>query len=127
MVAFHAKLDEPVTLDTGKTLICKEVIFSVGGGYDNLSGIFTAPVSGLYLFMATAKPWAFSLPSHLILMHEGQWVAYIDAEGRSVSACHAVIKVAAGEKVLLQTYHANNTFDCQWATSFSGLLVQQEI
>ena len=126
-MAFHARLDESVTLGTGKTLVCKEVIFSVGGGYDNQSGIFTAPVSGLYLFMATVKPWTISPPSHLILMHEGQWVAYIVAEGRSVSACHAVIKVAAGEKVLLQTYHTNNTFDCQWVTSFSGLLVQQEI
>lgn len=127
MVAFHARLDELVTLDTGNTLICKEVIFSVGGGYDNQSGIFTAPVSGLYLFMATASPWDSTGDSHLILMHEGQWVAYTVATGKSLSTCHAVIKVAAGEKVLLQTYHTNSTFDCQWVTSFSGLLVQQEI
>ena len=127
MVAFHTRLGKSVTLGTGKTLICKEVIFSVGGGYDNQSGIFTAPFSGLYLFMATASPWESDSNSHLFIMHEGQRVAYTSAMGRSLSTCHGVIKVAAGEKVLLQTCHTDNTFDSRWLTFFSGMLVQEEL
>ena len=127
MVAFHAKLDSSVRLHSGTTLICEKVIFSVGGGYDNQSGIFTAPVTGLYLFMATASPGTLHRKCSLFLKHEEQRIAYIIGLDQSLSTCHAVIKVAVGEKVLLQTYHPINLFDSNWVTSFSGMLVQREI
>ena len=50
-VAFTAYIDHFVYhLGIDQTLIFNQVLFNDGGAYNNASGIFTCPVSGVYLF-----------------------------------------------------------------------------
>ncbi len=51
--AFNSVTDTNVTGDgTAFTVICDTEIFDVNSNYDNITGIFTAPVTGRYLLIA---------------------------------------------------------------------------
>lgn len=56
-VNFQAQMSSTASGVTGDgtnyTLLCDQVNSSIGGGYDNGTGIFTAPKAGLYQFNAT--------------------------------------------------------------------------
>ncbi|XP_070196856.1 tripartite motif-containing protein 2-like [Littorina saxatilis] len=55
-VAFHARMnDETVVKQFLETVICGTVITNAGGAYDDKTGIFKAPVSGFYCFLATSR------------------------------------------------------------------------
>ncbi|KAK7506694.1 hypothetical protein BaRGS_00002169 [Batillaria attramentaria] len=49
-VAFNARLTGPTDFTGESTIIFDAVDLNQGGGYDKLTGIFTAPVNGLYVF-----------------------------------------------------------------------------
>ncbi len=54
-VQFSAYKSADATNATGNatvyTIVCDTVVENVGGGYNNGTGVFTAPISGLYYFM----------------------------------------------------------------------------
>jgi hypothetical protein len=50
VVAFVARHLKNVAVDNGETLVFSTIVFNSGAGYDNRTGIFTVPVSGLYQF-----------------------------------------------------------------------------
>ncbi|XP_025097311.1 uncharacterized protein LOC112565772 isoform X2 [Pomacea canaliculata] len=62
LVAFNASLHED---SKAGSVILSKVHCNVGQAYDNTTGIFTVPVTGIYFFMARAmvaeKPWRFYL------------------------------------------------------------------
>jgi len=52
VVAFHAFNPSDKSLDTNQILILTTVPLNEGNGYDDVIGVFTAPVNGLYFFAA---------------------------------------------------------------------------
>ncbi|KAL4239709.1 hypothetical protein ACF0H5_000513 [Mactra antiquata] len=50
MVAFNAYSLTDYSLDTNQILIFRNTYLNEGNGYDNVLGLFTAPVAGLYMF-----------------------------------------------------------------------------
>ncbi|XP_052806276.1 complement C1q-like protein 4 [Mya arenaria] len=52
LVAFHAYDPLDYSLDTHQILILSTVKMNEGDGYDNVIGVFRAPVAGLYYFAA---------------------------------------------------------------------------
>ncbi|KAL8570853.1 hypothetical protein ACOMHN_023526 [Nucella lapillus] len=57
-VLFHAKLSETTGYytSTQATIVCDRVVVNLGHGYDAATGIFRAPVPGIYLLIATSAP-----------------------------------------------------------------------
>eukprot|EP00105_Crassostrea_gigas_P040123 XP_019924271.1 PREDICTED: complement C1q-like protein 3 [Crassostrea gigas] len=57
-VAFTAGIAQNVLGDESRTdIIYRDVITNLGGGYNPTNGVFTAPVSGTYVFFTTVVSW----------------------------------------------------------------------
>ncbi|KAK7107067.1 myosin heavy chain, clone 203-like [Littorina saxatilis] len=129
-VAFHAILAKPVTTKEKTTIVCDHTVTSVGGGYDNKTGVFTAPVTGTYCFMVTTSPNKVdrAVKGRLDVIHKSTRIGYVFCVGDNWSTGHTCAKVNAGEQVYLQTYDGPEyTFGGGWWTTFSGMLLQAEL
>ena len=114
-------------------MICDYVVASVGGGYDNKTGIFTAPVSGTYCFMATSSPYSDDVNEvcALYIVLEDKAIGAIGAHGKALSTGHTAVQVKAGHKVRLRALttagRPTNRYCGNWVTSFTGMLLQPEV
>ncbi|XP_076468296.1 uncharacterized protein LOC143299074 [Babylonia areolata] len=129
-VGFHAWMLSRVTTNCKEqTLICGDVISSVGGGYDTDTGVFTAPLPGLYCFLATTSPRMEDVMKRAVLhiVLDGEWKGVVVSYGKSMSTGHIVVKMKAGQRVWLRSWvGAEYTFGGGWVTSFTGMLVQAD-
>ena len=128
-VAFHAELDKTVTIRTARVLFMKNIITNIGDGYNGQTGVFTAPVSGTYCFMATANPGKEGAVSRFEMILDDQCIAYIWSKDYTSCSCHTAVKVSAGQKVFLRTYDDEEPYQfCgPGPTSFSGMLLQPDL
>ena len=130
-MAFHAKLSSDVTLTGQQPVICDVVETSVGGGYDGQTGVFTAPVDGLYCFMVSASPGSDDEDKWcgLYIMLDDRQVGGLLARGKAWSTDHAAVQVTAGQKVWLRLLtipgHNENTFSS--LTTFTGMLLHPQL
>ena len=131
-MAYTAILQNAVVLAGQQTVICDQIITSEGGGYDNETGIFTAPVSGTYCFMANSTPLSDSIEGvcRLGIVLDGESIARLSARGKILSTCHAAVQVKAGQKVWLRANdirQKENRYYGGWGTTFTGMLLQPEL
>ncbi|KAK7454691.1 hypothetical protein BaRGS_00039557 [Batillaria attramentaria] len=128
-VSFHAVLSADVTTTSERILYLRDVFLNIGGGYNNKTGIFTAPVTGVYMFMATSSPNkpASEHEARLDVVLENGVIGYLCASGTESASCHTAVKVQAGEKVWLRTYDQRCRFAGGWWTSFTGVLITPEV
>ena len=113
------------------TIVYDVVNTNIGNAYDPRSGLFTAPVSGTYVFF-----------TNCMATYSTSEGAYIKVEGNSVAGCYswqppstatkqgaalAAVHVQAGQKVWVQLYeNAESVRGGTW-NSFSGFLVRQDV
>ncbi|XP_076467636.1 uncharacterized protein LOC143298642 [Babylonia areolata] len=127
-IAFHANLSTALTTNQEQTLICDNVKSSVGGGYDPNTGQFTAPLHGVYCFMANTSPndADANKRARLAIVLDGETKSYVFSKGKNWSTGHTVVKMKAGQRVWLRTYDGEYTFSRGFWTTFTGMLLKAD-
>ncbi|KAK3508946.1 hypothetical protein QTP70_014787 [Hemibagrus guttatus] len=130
-VAFSAGLPEGQSgpFNTETTLIYSKVISNIGGAYNPYTGVFTAPVRGVYYIRFTAAAYSsnnHNMGVHLYknsqhLMHLGEYDK--DGTARHVSGA-LVLELDAGDVVYLRLLTNYALYDDKLLrNTFSGFLV----
>jgi hypothetical protein len=132
-VAFFAHNVVDLKLDrTDKILIFTTATTNEGSGYDISTGIFTAPVGGVYQFIVHYctnsghhSPLALVLSGNVIALSSNY-----DAGYYTCSSFSAVIRVKSSEKVWVKCLYGSSSsyglYKDSWRmNSFSGILVNK--
>nr|XP_034307441.1 complement C1q tumor necrosis factor-related protein 3 [Crassostrea gigas] len=107
-IAFQSSLTKTLqNLKNQETVIFDKVSLNEGSAYDNISGIFTAPLDGIFSFTWTILTTAGKYFVTEIVLN-GQKVALNQTDGRGhdgypMSTSHANIKMKKGDKVWIRT------------------------
>jgi hypothetical protein len=129
-IAFFAHNVVDLKLDKfDKTIIFTTATTNEGSGYDTSTGIFTAPVGGLYQFIInyctytkTHSPLALVLSGN-VMARSSNYVA----NGYPCSSFSAVIRVKSEEKIWVKGLSGSSDYalikDSWRMNSFSGTLV----
>ncbi|XP_053387430.1 complement C1q subcomponent subunit B-like [Mercenaria mercenaria] len=109
-VAFNAYTTSGGSYNENQTVVFPHVLLNAGGGYNNITGDFTAPTAGLYYFSAHIchVKGAYMVVS---IVYEGKEIAITtEYEGiqYSFSSVSAPAIMKAGEKVFIQSAYAHS-------------------
>lgn len=130
MSAFSARYTGKGTEDIGETIVFSDVIMKVGQGYDETTGLFTAPISGVYGFhltamMRTANGW-ISLAVYVNAKKEAV-VSIGSKEMWDQSSTSIDLKLRTSDvvKVVVNTKVKGNALRNELHTFFSGHLIRE--
>ncbi|KAL4224166.1 Complement C1q-like protein 3 [Mactra antiquata] len=129
-VAFFATITQMFEDNLGihQNLIFEDVLTNIGNGYNSHHGVFTVPVSGIYLLTSS------------LLSRNGQeyWVEMVvngspiarlnghGTEGRhSTGTQTAIVFLNKGDDVAIQNYYHVDSFWGNKYSSFGGVLLQE--
>ncbi|XP_030018732.1 cerebellin 11 [Sphaeramia orbicularis] len=110
-----------------KTLIFKRVFSNIGNGYDENTGVFTAPVKGVYYF--TFSTYGYNThTTGAILRKNNSYVisTYEEAsvDGSDSNSNAVVLPLVAGDKVHVELWDNGRVYDnLNGHTTFSGFLL----
>ncbi|XP_060551112.1 cerebellin-3-like [Ruditapes philippinarum] len=127
-VAFNAYSSTGGSYGVGQSIIFPVVLLNEGGGYDQSTGIFTAPVAGIYHFSihvchAQAKYMVAAI------VHEDNTVAITTGYENEASSCNSAmvpVKMETGERVYVKSTYTESILlaDSQYRwPSFTGVLI----
>lgn len=126
--AVQFKSDEPsygIRLGERSTLKFDTVFINIGNGYDSHTGVFTAPVAGLYIFSLTAMSTNRGAPLSLALKKNGATLATTWGQGREDPSDQdsrtLPTSLAKGDKVWIAQFLGNGVRGSWW-TTFTGFL-----
>ncbi|XP_069015015.1 complement C1q tumor necrosis factor-related protein 3-like [Embiotoca jacksoni] len=112
---------------TDRTLIFKRVFSNIGNGYNSNTGVFTAPVSGLYYFTFATYGYNTHTVGAILTKNDVLQISTYDsptADGSDSSSNAAVLQLAAGDEVHVQLWENGRVFDnLNGHTTFSGFLL----
>lgn len=133
MVAFNAYNPVDKSLDTSQILVLQTVRLNEGNGYDNVLGIFTAPVTGLYFFIAHMCNYASrGMYYDIILEHStiARSTQYNNVQ-YDCSSSNALAIVTKGQRVYVRCTSGNTSpqlyDDSHRQSSFSGFLLHRQL
>ncbi|XP_025113222.1 uncharacterized protein LOC112575516 [Pomacea canaliculata] len=129
LIGFHARLTNDVDAPNPKTLVLDRVEYNAGGGYDSTTGIFTAPVTGLYLFLATIGASSGDAAANVHIEVNGHartgcFSKY--STNIELSTCHGADRVVKGQQVRIVTERDKRRIRGGWWTTFTVVLIQRE-
>jgi hypothetical protein len=114
---------------TDEILIFEKTFTNEGTGYDTSTGIFTAPVGGLYQFVIHTCAWQNKY-AYLGLVLEGNVIAADANYGDASYGCNtfgAIVRVKSGEKVWVKSTSSGSVHQLHQnqyrMNTFSGVLV----
>ena len=145
-VHFHARPTNNINLTAGndhQTIIMDTVVRNIGSGYSGTTGIFTAPVSGVYFFAANCRYDGANSGGYIrtIIHNAGTgspdtspWTEYNDTLmsiiGNNHSTDYHTVSTSgamycdAGDKIYLEGAHNNDTaISVLVESQFTGVLI----
>ncbi|XP_041635883.1 cerebellin 11 [Cheilinus undulatus] len=112
---------------TDKTLIFKRIFSNVGNGYDENTGVFTAPVDGFYFFSFTTYGYNTHVTGAILLKNNSRHIStyeFPSDDGSDTSSNSVVLQLAASDAVHMELWDDGRVFDnLNGHTTFSGFLV----
>ncbi|XP_045185277.2 cerebellin-3-like [Mercenaria mercenaria] len=129
-VAFFAHHVPDLSLDvTDKIIIFDSIITNEGSGYDTSTGVFTAPVGGMFQFTVNFCS-LYNQHSPIALVLAGKQIAKssnYDTSHHTCGSFSAIVRVKSGEKVWVKCVTGNSSYklyrDNWMMNSFSGFLL----
>lgn len=131
-VAFHAVLEgnEKAHLGVNQTIKYNHTILNLGGAFDSIQGVFTAPQHGLYIFSAGLTSAANNNSAfYAELTKEGIPLARLNVIGREditdQSSVTAIAQMSKNEQVWVKIIDGNDI--SIWGdrySFFTGMLLQ---
>ncbi|XP_051265192.1 cerebellin-2-like [Dicentrarchus labrax] len=110
--------------EAATTLIFKRVMTNIGDGYDSNTGIFTAPVKGLYYIRFTGCVGDSGSLNAAVLKNGVNMFAIYDTRGTHGSGSNGMTLVLEqGDQISVTLWTGNSIFDQSRLSTFSGFLV----
>ncbi|XP_061669208.1 complement C1q tumor necrosis factor-related protein 3-like [Syngnathoides biaculeatus] len=111
--------------NTDTTLVFKKVITNEGSGYDSNTGIFTAPVKGLYFIQFNGNVGNSGALNAAVLKNGVNMFAIYDTQGTFSSATNGMpLVLEQGDKLWVTLWANKSVFDQSRLTTFSGFLIK---
>ena len=129
-VAFTATVTQDMTSQYGQTLVFPHIITNVGGGYNGITGVFTAPRDGVYVFFCkiTGRDNPSSMSFEFILNGSAKTTNLVlggSANPYRTSSNSIVLQLTHGDRVWVKMETGGNHYS--WGAggdqSFSGYLL----
>lgn len=127
IIAFDAELKSPLKgIGSGQKIIFPVIRENIGGGYDAGNGVFTAPLSGVYVFQWT------TVVTELV---STETVLVVDGKRRALNKCNSnkanndsctkitIVKLAPGERVWIKCILGNSSINDYESSSFIGFRI----
>ena len=115
-------LSKSLTISGSSTVVFDKVFTNAGDAYDSKTGIFRAPVKGLYYFHCTFLSVGTKL--HLILMKNNNRLTYGHSQkDRDAGSMTGTLALEMGDKVFIQHYPTGSEVLHDSYSSFTGYLI----
>ena len=130
-VAFHAHNVKDLILDQYKeVLVFQNIITNEGSGYDKSTGIFTAPVGGVYYFTVHVCV-ANRKHSPVGIVLDGTFIAksiQYDTDSWTCGSAGAIVTMTSGKQVWVASTDGSTNYVLYSSTTFlmntfSGILI----
>ncbi|KAL3856566.1 hypothetical protein ACJMK2_011301 [Sinanodonta woodiana] len=130
--AFTARSSDDLGhLSMGQTIVFNDVYLNLGNGYDKNSGIFRAPVAGLYLVLVTISSRGYNTPDVEVVKNGSPlcrvvvWIGSNHDEVSIGSPCNVLVQLAVGDQVWVRDFHHHEgyTIRGQHYSTFSMALL----
>ena len=127
-VAFLADLSTTREFSVGSKIIFNQILFQEGSGYNRHTGVFTCPVTGVYMFSVvltnenSAHTDLFALLKYNSVNQLNILSEKDDNHQNDQSSNFAIIKVYRGEKVWVEIYKRSTVVQ-RYRSNFSGALL----
>ncbi|XP_078020600.1 complement C1q subcomponent subunit B-like isoform X1 [Epinephelus lanceolatus] len=115
--------------NTDKTLIYRTVITNIGDAYSPHTGVFVAPVAGVYYFtifyhaqgLLHSRLWLFKNKQHMLTTNDHQ----TNADGADNGGNAVFMQLQLGDQVYVLMDKGSHVWGTDYHTTFSGFLVTQ--
>ncbi|XP_038595452.1 complement C1q-like protein 4, partial [Micropterus salmoides] len=129
-VAFSASLGGDglqKTTSGSKTLLYKDVLTNIGQAYNAETGVFRAPVRGVYYIRFTANA-PTNFPMSAVLYKNNAQIQLIaheqpSGEGSDTASNGAALLLEEGDTLSMQLWHGTQIWDNSNHSTFSGFLL----
>ncbi|XP_063047134.1 complement C1q-like protein 4 [Engraulis encrasicolus] len=112
------------------TLVHQKVLTNVGGAYDSLSGVFTAPVAGVYFFTFTTYSWVSEKDIGVRLMKNDEevllvWETQDKGDNEDYASNSVLLELVAGDRVFMRLKNGYQVAGSIYSNihTFSGFLL----